>query len=149
MTVRTWVTISVLVLVALAVAVAVRVASPIRPPGLIATAAGQRLDGSPLAACWPQRSGKPRCERHNAEDVIAVAVPGSGAIRVIAAYPIQPRAGTLRIARRGQTQPEVAAAWTDKLPYDLAPGRYTLRAEARYADKNAYVRWEFGFVVRA
>lgn len=141
MTVRSWITISVLVLVALGAAFTVRVLSPIRAPALLASVEGRRLPAVDRGSCWAQRNGELRCVDATGGSPKPVEVPASGRIRIVAAYPVQPDQGSLVIlGPRGDVVLE--HRWTDALDYRLEPGRYRLKADARYPD-GAYVRAEF------
>ena len=101
------------------------------------------------AACWPDRRNNVRC-REATDDVPAPArtIPPAGSIRLIVAFPVQPEAGDIRILRDAEvvSQSVDQGGWTDRVGYELEPGRYTLVAEARY-EQGTYVRWRFTFVV--
>jgi hypothetical protein len=146
MTVRTWITLSVLVVLALGAAFAVRFLSPIRPPDLLVRTDDTPLRGVLVEFCWQQRDGELRCEeRTDVEPPDGPSVPAEGELRLLAAFPVQPEGGTIRIADEdGDT--ELRSEWTDELPYDLDPGDYTLEAEARYPD-GAFVRYVFAFSI--
>jgi hypothetical protein len=122
------------------------VLSPIRPPALLAGVGRVHLNGVPRGSCWTQRSGKLRCDHGETTRLRPRdTVPVSGIVRVVAAYPIQPKKGTLTIATtEGRKVRE--STWTDELRYELVPGVYVLRAEARYP-RGAYVRVDFPFRV--
>jgi hypothetical protein len=144
-TVRTWITISILTLVALFAAAGVKIFTPLRPPALLAGVGRVRLHGVARGACWPQRSDALRCEGASGERAPRAALPRSGVMHVVAAYPFQPDAGSLRIDRG--SRPVVDSAWTGDLRYELEPGTYVLHAEARYK-RGAYVRYDFAFRIR-
>lgn len=145
MTVRAWFTISGVVIVALAIAFVVRFTSPVKAPQILASAGPVRLDGAYRGSCWPQPRGANRCERDPRPRLASgPRLPRTGTIRVVSDFPVQPASGTLVVRREGQTALE--QAWDDKLPYTLDPGRYVLRADARYP-RGGYVRYDFAFVV--
>jgi hypothetical protein len=144
-TVRTWLTISALALLALGIAVAVRFTSQPDPPPILARAGEVRLEGTMEAACWPDRGNEVRCREGSDEArPPARAIPPAGSIRLIVAFPVQPERGQIRILRDGDVVNE--GGWTERVAYDLEPGRYELVAEARY-EQSTYVRWRFPFAV--
>lgn len=146
MTVRAWITISVVLLVALTVATVAFFLRPSRPPELLASVPDARLEGSLVASCWPQRGGGLGCteERPPAEQEPPV-IPRAGDIRVIAAFPIQPEDGSARIVDAGTGREEASVdGWKERIAYELPPGRWRLEAEARYPE-GAYVRYSFPF----
>ena len=146
MTVRAWITISVLVLLALAAAVTIRVLSPIPAPALFASAGRTRIEGVFRGSCWTQGGGKLHCRQGERGARSGPAVPASGTLRVLAAYPVQPERGTLRItSSSGRVVHE--GTWSDRVAYSLDRGSYILAADARYGGR-AYVRYDFPFVVR-
>lgn len=144
MTVRTWITISVVAMLALGIAAGVRFLSQPGPPAILARAGAERLEGRLEAWCWPKRGGEVRCGREDDEAPRAERIPRTGSIRVIVAFPAQPAEGALVIERSGQVVER--SGWTDELEYRLTPGRYRLVANARYGD-GAYVRYSFPFRV--
>lgn len=146
-TVRTWFTISALVLVALAVAAVVRIVSPLPAPRLLATASGRPLEGAPVASCWPQRSGDLRCLRSDdGPPADATPVPADGRLRIIADFPVQPVEGVIRLVDTATDEAVIDGAFTDRIDYDLQPGRYLLRVEARWGE-GAFVRYAFALAV--
>ncbi len=146
MTVRAWFTISALCLLALGAAAATRFFAPIEPPELMARVADQRLHGVHAGSCWPQRNGSPRCETTDGEHPEAPTIPPGGSIRIVSLYPVQPDRGSVRVVETGSGEAVLRETWTDRLSYELDPGRYRLEVEARYGE-NAYVRYAFGFTV--
>lgn len=145
MTVRTWVTISVVVLVALGAAFLFRVLSPIRPPAILVTASDVRLDGTYRGSCWPQRGGDLRCEEPNREppEGPGARIPLSGEIRVVVAFPSQPDETRLRFVDRRSGSLAFEAALEDtEARYRLDPGTYLIEVEARYGEE-AFVRYAF------
>lgn len=67
-------------------------------------------------------------------------------MRIIAIYPVQPDRGSVRVIESRTGDTVLRETWTDRLSYELDPGRYRIELEARYGD-NAYVRYAFGFRV--
>jgi len=146
MTVKAWMTISVVVLALLGGTAAYRFLAPLQPPELLATAGDVRLEGSRRAYCWPERRAeRPRCRRSGGNDA-AVAMPRWGRIRVVAAYPVSPKGGFLELRRQGGEVVQRVDGLDEPISYDLAPGRYELTAEARYS-ASAYVRYSFAMKV--
>lgn len=143
MTVRAWVTISVLALAALAAAFVVRVVSPIPAPEIVASVGGDRLPGRADASCWPQRGDRLRCREGDGGDPGRTVIARSGSLRVFVNFPVQPDSGTLEV-RDAEDAVVLKEAWRPRLRYALEPGRYELTADARYPRK-AFLRWRFGF----
>ncbi|HVE91771.1 MAG TPA: hypothetical protein VNE62_05680 [Actinomycetota bacterium] len=145
MTVKAWMTISAVVLLLLTGTAAYRFLAPLRPPDLLATAGDTRLKESARAFCWPERSGgRSNCDREHRETVRAPALPRSGRIRVVAAYPVSPRSGYVELKHQGGDVVRRVNAWDEPLEFDLEPGRYELVAEARYS-RTAFVRYSYSF----
>lgn len=147
MTVRVWLTISAVALVALGIAFGLRVFSPLEAPELVVTVEGTdesvRLPGTHEASCWVQRDGELRCVEPDRDlPDGSPAVPTSGRMRIVAAFPVQPDEGMVRIVegRGGATAFE--AELDDRIEYELEAGRYVLHVEARYPD-GAFVRYAF------
>lgn len=149
MTVRTWVTLSVLVVLALGAAAAVFFFSPISHPELLATYGEDqtRLEGRFDGACWPQRGNELRCRRPPEDRSLpdGPVLLASGEIRLLAVFPVQPDDGTIRIVDANGRE-ALEEEWRGELPYELTPGSYVLEAEARY-EGGAYVRYRFPFQV--
>jgi hypothetical protein len=146
-TVRTWITISVIAAAALGGAFAVRLFRPIEAPALVARAGEVRLPAIDRGSCWPQGDTTPRCRPP------AATGPGQGPrldaqgrIDVFAAYPVQPEDGEIKIVDTASSRPLKTLEYTDRVDYDLPPGRYVLEVEGRYGE-DAYVRYAFGFRV--
>jgi hypothetical protein len=131
MSVRAWFTISALVLVVLAVAFVLRFFAPVPAPEVVGRVGSIRLTGQRVSACWPQRNGRLRCERHAFRWQRPVTLRGSGTIHLVVAYPVQPPAGSVRIERRDRTI-VTASKWTESFAYRLQPGEYVVRAMAAY-----------------
>jgi hypothetical protein len=150
-TVRTWVTLSVLVLVALTVAVFARFLAPVDAPPVLLRVGQTRIEGARDEANWPQRGGDLRYEEQDRESPADVpTIPREGEFRIVVAFPAQPEDGTIEIERnneRGDEERVLREDWTDDLRYELEPGSYTLLAYAEYPD-DAFVRYRFGFLVR-
>jgi len=146
-TVRAWFTISAIVVAALFAAVALKLFAPVSAPAVTARAGSIRLPGRLDAACWP-RAGCSR-GRHGSSEV--ATLPGTGRIRVVVQYPVQPKNGYIRISSAGHVI--VRAGWSGSrtkptvVSYDLPPGRYSVLAYADYT-KTAHVRYIFDFRVR-
>jgi hypothetical protein len=143
MTVRTWITLSVLILVALSVATVVRLLTPVVPE-VVARSGETHLDGTLIETCWPQRGGDLRCEKGDDRGEV-VAVEADGTFNVIVVYPAQPDEGRLQIRRGGKTVVDTDD-WERELDYDLEAGTYELIAEGRYPE-DAFVRFRFAFRV--
>lgn len=141
MTVRAWFTISALVLGALAAAFAFRLFAAIPAPEMIVRVGRERIDGVGVAYCWPQRSGL-ECKQDDADPGRAEDIPGSGSMRFILTYPVQPEEGRLTVRDAETGEAVLRSEWTDRLRYELPPGRYTIDARADYPD-GAYVRYVF------
>jgi hypothetical protein len=147
-TVRAWFTISAVAMAALVAAVVLKAFAPLQPPAILATAGPVRLTGSSQGSCWPQRGSKLRCEPADPKPKVPPAVlPASGTIRVVTAFPVQPKDGSVRIEDSSGNAVLSDPSWTDDVRYTLEPGSYVLRAQADYPAR-AYVRWAFAFVVR-
>lgn len=144
MTVRTWITLSLLLLVAMTAAVIVRFLLPVDAPPILVRSGDVRLDGELVRACWPQRGGELRCQQGDGE-AETVTVGREGTFRIIVAYPAQPEEGRFTITRDGERV--LREDWDDELPYDLGAGAYTLEARAEYP-QDAVVVYRFGFRVR-
>lgn len=142
MTVRAWFTISAVVLVVLTGAVTYRLLAPVSTPAILARAGDVRLEGEHVYSCWPQRGGRPKCERSKATPR-AVVVPRSGKLRVVVAYPVQPDSWQLTIANSERT---VIFTESHDLDYELGPGSYRMDVQARYPD-DAFVQYHFRFKV--
>jgi hypothetical protein len=146
MTVRTWITISVLVLIALSAAFVTQLTRTIEPPPIIVQTKGERLDGALDDACWPQRNGKLRCTTGD-EHPVPQTIDGNGSFRIVLASPAQPQEGSLRITDDdGDTI--VKSGWKRTLRYDLEPGAYSFTAQAGESGRNnAFVRYVFALRV--
>lgn len=147
MTVRVWLTISAVALVALGIAFALRVFSPLEAPELIVTVEGRtesvRLPGVHEESCWEQRDGELRCVDPDPElPEGPPAVPVSGRMRIVAAFPVQPDEGTVRIIEQREGDIGFEAELDDRIAYELEEGHYVLRVEASYSD-GAFVRYAF------
>src|SRR5439155_2220030 len=114
MSVRAWFMISAVVLVGLSAAFVFRFFAPVPAPEIVARVGSIRLTGQRAADCWPQRSGKLRCENRRTSWTHAVRLRGKGVIHVVVAYPVQPQKGSLRIERRGGAA-VVTSGWTEAL----------------------------------
>ena len=145
MTVRTWITISVIVVVALCAAVVLQFTLPVRPPEIVLRAAGVHLTGALEASCWPQRSGDLKCTRHDARPKAQRIAP-KGSLRAIFVYPAKPNDGTIRIDRARDGHNVLRSKWKPTVPYRLAPGRYLVTAQVG-ALRGAYVRYVFFLTV--
>jgi hypothetical protein len=145
MTVRTWVTLSVLILIALSVAIVARLLAPVPHPPILARSGDVRLQGQLIEACWPQRGGDLRCEK-DGDDAQLSTIPGKGELRIVVAYPAQPDEGSI-VIRRGETNFLREKGWDDEIAYALEPGRYELIARAEYP-QDAFVSYRFPFRVR-
>jgi hypothetical protein len=144
-TVRSWITISVLVLVALAGATVYQFTRPLEPPAILVHAGSKQLDGSPTyTSCWPQRNGKLRC---TGEDPVAngQTIGRSGSFRFVVAYPIQPDEGSIRIYRDRKTV--LKRSWKRSLRYKLEPGSYVMTVRAEYPAR-AVTAYAYSFTVR-
>src|SRR4051812_27322493 len=130
MTVRSWFTISTVVVVALFVAVALKLVAPASPPAIVARDTDTHLPGSLQSACWPQNSGHNRCTHGGKPPKDSAILPRNDKIRVVVAYPIQPKDGTIRIVRSGRTV--LRTKWSRYVSYELESGRYSLIADAKY-----------------
>lgn len=148
MTVRAWFTISAVALGVLAVAFALRFSSPAKAPRLFASVGATRLEAAYRGSCWPQPGGRLRCERDpGRKPADGPRITGRGTLRVVADYPVQPTGGTIMVSRAGARDPVIRSDWENRLPYELDPGAYVMRADARYPPRG-YVRYDFAFVVR-
>jgi len=146
MTVRTWFTISIVVVIALFAAVALKLSAPVNAPSIVARVGETRLAGHLVASCWPGGNGKIACKQGKGDGNGAVAtIPPKGTLRVIVAYPLQPKDGYLQFSRK--TGPLYRTPWRENTHYDLPPGRYTLNAVAQYP-KGPHVEYSFDFRVR-
>ena len=145
MTVRTWLTISVICVIALFAAVILKLTAPVNAPTMLARVGEIRLQGQRDSSCWPVGM-KTKCAGRTAATP-AVSVPGKGTLRVIVAYPLQPKAsqGTIEV-RQGETV-IIKRDWHENTNYDLAPGSYELVAYAAYRN-NAHIRYTFPFRAR-
>jgi hypothetical protein len=143
MTVRTWITVSVAVLVALSVAVLLQFTRPIQPPSIVVHAGDQHIAGALDSACWPQRSGKLRCVKHKKVDAAANTIPGNGSLRIVFAYPAEPKDGLIHISDDSTGRTVLRSGWKRTIRYDLPPGTYTMTARAGKSGKGAYVRYVF------
>ncbi len=143
MTVRTWITLSVGLLVAMTAAVFIRFLLPVEAPPILVRSGDVRLDGSLVAACWPQRGGELRCEDGDTDAGETATVPREGTFRIIVAYPAQPEEGYLRISPADGKSGE-REHWDDELDYELEPGRYVLEARAEYP-QGGHVAYRFNF----
>ena len=138
MTVRTWVTLSVLVLVALTIAVFVRLRQPAPVPEILARVGDTRITGELVSSCWPQSGGETVCK--DAPDGSAprpVPVPEEGRLRFVA-YPVEPRDAVIELA--GTTYD-----WDDDIDYELDSGEYEISLEADYGGGN---RVSYAFAIR-
>lgn len=141
MTVRTWITISVLALVGLTTATAYQFLRPVQPPQVVVHAGNERINGAFAAACWPQRTGVLRCTREKNATPRETTIPSKGTLRVVLASPAQPTDGSIVIRdQHGETV--LRTGWKRTVRYDLEPGTYTLTAQAGASD-NAFVRYVF------
>ncbi len=145
MTVRTWITLSVLILVALSVATVARMLAPVPHPPVLARSGDVRLEGELVEACWPQRGGDLRCE-DDGERSDPITIRREGELRIVVAYPAQPEEGSV-VVRRDGTDVISENDWEDEIGYELDPGTYELITEARYP-QDAFVRYRFAFQVR-
>ena len=145
MTVRTWITLSLLLLVAMTVAVFVRFLSPVDAPPILARVGDARLEGVLDEACWPQRGGELRCTEGDDAPRAGTTLPGEGKLRLIVAYPAQPEEGRIEITRDDERV--LRKDWDDEITYELDPGTYTMTADARYPE-DAFARYRFAFRVR-
>lgn len=145
MTVRTWITLSVLILVALSVAIVVRLLAPVEAPPILVRSGDVRLDGSLVESCWPQRGGDLRCEEGGRFATEVRTIRPEGELRVIVAYPAQPEDGSIEIVRDGGGKKTYD--WDDEVSYDLEPGTYSITARAEYP-LDAHVVYRFGFSIR-
>src|SRR5688572_17925601 len=104
-TVRAWFTISALVLVALAAAFGFRLFASNPAPEIVVRAGDVRLERKLDTACWPQRSGQVECsEAERADDPRYKAIPSSGTLRILVAYPVQPTDGSIWISERNSSR---------------------------------------------
>lgn len=147
MTVRAWFTISAVALVALGIAFALRVFSPLGAPELLVTVEGTadsvRLPGVHEESCWVQRDDELRCVDPDPQlPGDPPSVPRTGRMRIVAAFPVQPDEGTVRVVERSSGRVAFESELDDRIDYELAPGRYVLRVEARYPD-DAFVRYAY------
>ncbi len=148
MTVRVWLTISAVALVALGTAFALRVFSPLEAPELVVTVEGRaesvRLPGVHEGSCWGQQDGELRCVDPDPDlPGDPPTVPASGRMRIVAAFPVQPDEGTVRILEQPGGDIAFETELDDRIDYDgLEPGDYVLRVEGRYPD-GAFVRYAF------
>lgn len=144
MSVRAWFTISAAVLLLLGGAFVLRLFSPIQPPAILARASDEELDGVYVRSCWHQRRGNLSCQAADGAGLPAsdtTVIDRRGKMRIVAAYPVQPKEGTLEIeTEKGKTV--IEAPWLRELNYSLEPGIYVLTAEAKYG-RGAYVRYVF------
>ena len=139
MTVRTWVTISVLAMTALAIAVVVRLMQPAPVPEILARVGEVRIEGTLVSSCWPQRGGETVCkDNEDADDPARATIPGEGRLR-FAAYPVEPKDAEIVFA--GKTY-----EWEDDINYELDPGRYAISVNADYGEGNR-VRYAFSLRV--
>lgn len=145
MTVRTWITLSLVILVALTVAILVRLLAPVDAPPILARVGETRIEGSLVEACWPQRGGDLRCEEEDRRDVEVTAIRSEGELRLIVAYPAQPEDGSVEIT--GDEDRVLRKDWDDEIAYDLDRGSYTMVVHAVYPE-GAFVRYRFGLRVR-
>ena len=145
MTVRTWITLSLLLLVAMTVAVFVRFLAPVDAPPVLARVGDERIEGVLDEACWPQRGGELRCTEGDEGPRAEGTLPDEGTMRLIVAYPAQPEEGRIEIVRGGDRV--LRTDWDDEIDYELDRGTYTMTADARYPE-DAFVRYRFAFRVR-
>lgn len=152
MTVRAWFTISAIAAIALGAAFAWRLFRPIEAPELVVRSGDVRLSALHLESCWPQGSGEPRCLTNDTDPADRARsgdgadVPAAGRFEVFAAYPVQPADGRVLIqdARTGDVIDR--SDFDDIVDYDVGPGDYVLRVEARW-EQDAFVRYAFPFTV--
>lgn len=149
MTVRAWFTITAIALALLSAAFVYRFFfQPVSPPQILVTTPDARLPGAYAGSCWPQRGDELRCEEPADPDPgESATITGSGTMRVIAAFPVQPDRGRLVIVDARSGREVLSERWTDRLAYDVPSGTYRLEAEARYP-ADAFVRYVFAFRVR-
>jgi len=145
MSVRAWFTISAAVLVVLAVAFVFRFFAPVPAPEIVARVGSIRLVGQRMSDCWPQRSGKLHCTKHQTRWTRPVRLHGKSTIHVVVAYPVQPPGGSLTIGKRDGSV-VLKKNWTETLRYELTPGEYTLVADGEYP-KGARVEYYFTLIV--
>jgi hypothetical protein len=127
-------------LVALAVAFAFRLFASIPAPEIIVRVGEDRLEGAPVAYCWPPGTDL-KCDRHDAESIKTQRIAAEGTMRFLV-YPVPPNEGrvTIRDAETGESI--LTSNWTERLAYELPVGRYTIYARADYPE-DAYVRYVF------
>ncbi len=145
MTVRAWFTISAIAVVALFAAAALKLTAPTPPPSIVARVGSIRLDGFLTASCWPQSGGKSKCADGPDRATKTVTIPRRGTIRVVVAYPTQPKNGSIDLF--GSNRPVFKKKWMRNVSYDLEPGRYYLQALALYSN-SAKVQYRFRLRVR-
>jgi hypothetical protein len=145
MTVRAWFTISTVVLVALVAAVVLKLTAPTPPPAIVARVGDTRLPGALYVSCWPQRSGNAKCQEPTGSPKGDVTIPRRGTLRVVVAYPVQPKRGNVRIYTGGRTT--LRSEWKRSITYELEPGRYQMLALALYPNASQ-VQYIFRFRVR-
>jgi hypothetical protein len=142
MTVRAWVTISVVVLVVLTGATVYQFTRPLPAPPVLVRSGDVRLEGRNVISCWPQRNERLRCAGSDAE-LGARTVPSKGTFHLIVAYPVQPSKGQISLAR-GRKTLLYRDEWVRTLRYDLDPGEYTLDVQAGYpADARLHYIFDF------
>jgi hypothetical protein len=142
-TVRTWFTISAIVVIALFGAVALKLTAPVDAPSIVARVGEIRLQGQRIAACWPDGK-KTKCTGRGAAPA-PVTIPHHGTLRIVVAYPLQPKQGTIEV--RDGSHAVFTHPWRENTTYDLPPGSYELLATARYKT-NAHVEYRFALHVR-
>jgi hypothetical protein len=145
-TVRTWITISVAVLVALSAAVVVQFLRPVPPPAIVVRAGDTRLSGVLDRACWPQRSGELRCTDDDQRLAREQTIPDNGSLRIVFAYPADPKEGFVRIDTVSKGKTVLKTGWKRTVRYDLDPGRYVLTAQAGKTGES-FVRYVFALRV--
>lgn len=145
MTVRTWITLSVAVLIALSIAVVVQFLRPVPPPAIVVRADDTRLVGRLDEACWPQRNGKLRCTKGEDADQPTQTIGDNGSFRIVFAYPADPKEGFVTVTD-GDGDEVLGSDWKRTLRYDLAPGTYTLTAQAGTTGET-FVRYVFALRV--
>jgi len=144
MTVRTWFTISALVLLALIAAIVFKLFVPVSPPKILARSGSARIPGVLKVACWPQRSGDPRCTKGPDQTPEPTALRGKGRVRFVVAYPAEPQHVTVTSHVPGRAE-AITRRDRSYIAYSKS-GLYTVLVNAQYPG-NAYVTYYFRFSV--
>lgn len=142
MTVRTWFTISTIVVIALFGAVALKLSAPVNAPTIVVRSGDLRLVGHRNGACWPKGNGRLHCVGADPAPPRVVMLPRRGKLRVVVAYPLQPKQGYVAITHGRDIISK--RNWTESFAYDVPPGTYQLIAYAKYP-KSVFVQYLFAF----